>query len=157
MAAEHGYTLAQVVAVLAITSADAQLASNLRWTKEILLGEREAGRYPADQAPKVRGALSSRYPAQFVGGPKCSAFYKAIMGDTNALVLDRWAVAATGHRSKNVPRALRREVEQAYRSAASACGETVRAFQAITWIAVRETLPRKGALVVIPRLVDITA
>lgn len=157
MADEYGFTLAQVAAVLAITSVDAQLSTNLRWTEEILRGEREAGRYPADQAPKVRAALATRYPGRVVTGPKCSAFYRAIMGDTDSLVIDRWAVMAVGHKGKRIPAALRRELEVGYRAAAAACGETVRAFQAITWIAVRETTPKKGRLVVIPRLADITA
>lgn len=156
MADTYGRSVAQVAAVLAITSVDAQLATNLRWTEEILRGEREAGRYPADQAPKVRAALATRYPGRIVTGPKCSAFYRAIMGDTNSLVLDRWAQLALGHKRKHLPRAVRREFELAYRTAAAACSETVRAFQAITWIAVRETTPKKGHLVVIPRLVDIT-
>ena len=157
MAEQYGYTLAQVAAVLAITSVDAQLSANLRWTEEILRGEREAGRYPANQAPKVRAALATRYPGRHVTGPKCSAFYRAIMGDVDSLVIDRWAALACGHKGKRIPTALRRELEYSYRMAAQTCGETMRAFQAITWIAVRETTPKKGRLVVIPRLADITA
>jgi hypothetical protein len=156
MADTYHRPVAQVAAVLAITSVDVQLSTNLRWTEEILRGEREAGRYPASQAPKVRAALNTRYPGRFVSGPKCSAFYRAIMGDTDALVLDRWAALALGYKRKHLPRAVRREFEVAYRAAAAACGETVRAFQAITWITVRETTPKKGRLVVIPRLIDIT-
>ena len=156
MADTYERPLAQVVAVLAITSVDAQLSSNLRWTEQILRGERTAGRYPANQAPKVLAALASPRPGRHVTGPKCSAFYRAIMGDVDSLVLDRWAILAVGHKRKYLPRAVKRELELAYRLAAETCGETVRAFQAITWIAVRESTPKKGRLVVIPRLVDIT-
>lgn len=157
LADQYGHTLAQVAAVLAITSVDAQLTVNFRWTEEILRGEREAGRYPANQAPKVRAALASCRPGRFVSGPKVEPFYRAIMGDTDSLVLDRWAImTAVGNRRKHLPRAVREEIEYAYRSAASTCNETVRAFQAITWIAVRETTPKRGRFVVVPRLADIT-
>lgn len=158
LAATYDRPLAQVVAVLAITSVDAQLSLNFRWTEEILRGGREAGRYPANQVPKVRAALSTRYPGRFVSGPKCVPFYRAIMGDTDSLVLDRWAImTALGNRRKHLPRAVREEVEYAYRSAAATCGETVRAFQAITWITVREATPKRGRTVVIPKLTDITS
>lgn len=156
MADTHGYLLSQVVAVLAITSADAQLSSNLRWTEEILRGEREGGRYPNVQSPKIRAALQSPRPGRFVTGAKCRPFYEAIMGNTDALVVDRWAALAVGHQGKYMPRSFRQEIEHGYRSAAAACGETVRAFQAMVWIAVRETKPKRGHLVVVPRLVDIT-
>lgn len=154
LADEYGRKPAQVAAVLAITSVDAQLLTNIRWTEEILRGEREAGRYPAHQAPLVRAALSTRYPGRFVTGPKCSAFYAAIMGDTSALVIDRWAAAALGH-GPRLGNPVRRELDHAYRMAAALCGETVRAFQAIVWILVRESTPKAGGGV--PRLTDITS
>lgn len=142
MAREHGRPLSQVAAVLAITSPDAQLATNLRWTEEILRGERTAGRYPTDQAPKVAAALSSRRPGQHVTGPKVSAFYRAIMGDEDVLVVDRWAAFAAGSTKDYAPKAAaRRAIEAAYRQAATIVGESVRDFQAIVWIVCRENTP----------------
>lgn len=152
MANEHDRPLSQVAAVLAITSIDAQIVTNVRWTDEVLRGERKAGRYPTKQAPRIELALSTRYPGRFVNGPKCSAFYRAIMGDTNALVLDRWAARAAGydqsHKRRDLNKTVRRELEAAYREAARICGETVRAFQAIVWIVARESTSK--------RLADIT-
>lgn len=157
MAAEHDRPLAQAVAVFAITSANTTLLSNIRFTEQVLKGERMAGCYPTFQTPLVELALSTRYPGRFVPGPKCSAFYKAIMGDVDALVLDRWAARAAGldrpGRNDIYP-AARRQLDVAYREAAKLCGETVRAFQAITWIATRESTPNMRA--VIPRFADIT-
>lgn len=144
------------VAVFSIVSPAVQLSTALRWTEEILAGERRGGRFPNVQAPKIEAACSTRYPVTKVTGPKVNAFYRAIMGDTNALVLDRWAIHAAGYPKprSQVPRTLRRELEAAYRAAASLCGETVRAFQAITWIVARETTPTKAGWV--PKLVDVT-
>jgi hypothetical protein len=157
MAAEHNRPLAQAVAVFAITSANTTLLSNIRFTEQILRGERDFGCYPTIQRPLVEAALSTRYPGRFVRGPKCSAFYRAIMGDVDALVLDRWAARAASldrpGRNDIYP-STRRVLDTAYREAATFCGETVRAFQAITWIVIRESTPNvRGA---IPRFTDIT-
>lgn len=156
IANESDRPLSQAVAVFAITSIDAQLITNLRWTEEVLRGERKAGRYPAHQAPLIEGALQTTKPRRYVRGPKCSAFYRAVMGDTDVVVLDRWAARAAGYPNKHDLDRIttRRELERMYREAAHLCGETVRAFQAIVWIVVRESTPTKRAIV--PRLADIT-
>jgi hypothetical protein len=146
LARENERPLAQAVAVFAITSIDAQLRTNFRFTEGVLRGERRAGRYPTFQEPLIRSALATRYPGRFVRGPKCNAFYRAIMGETEALVLDRWSARAAGlqlgkRRDLNVT--IRRELDDAYREAARLCGESVRAFQAIVWIVTRESTPTK--------------
>lgn len=148
---------AQAAAVFAIVSPSAGVTTALRWTEEILAGERLGGRWPGTQVPAIERVLATTKPAKAVRGPKVSAFYRAIMGDPSALVIDRWAAYAGGHesREKNIPRALYREIEAAYRSAAAACGESVRAFQAIVWIVVREsTMTARG---IVPKLQDVTA
>lgn len=157
MAEENGRPTAQAVAVFAITSANTQLLANIHYTEAILRGERMYGCYPVVQTPLVTGALSTPRPKRFVTGPKCSAFYRAIMGDVNALVLDRWAARAAGveQMRRDISNPMRRVLDAAYREAAAACGETVRAFQAIVWIAVRESTPKTTG--VIPRLADITS
>jgi hypothetical protein len=156
IAAHNECPLSHAVAVFSIVSPAVQLSTALRWTEEILAGVREGGRFPNVQGPKIVAACSTRYPVFRVTGPKVNAFYRAIMGDVGALVLDRWAIHAAGYPKprSEVPRTLRMELEAAYRSAAAACGETVRAFQAITWIVCRETTPTKAGW--IPKLVDVT-
>lgn len=157
MAEEYNRPVAQAVAVLAITSANTQLVSNIRFTEAILKGERLFGCYPQNQTPLVKAVLSTRYPGRFVHGPKCSAFYKAIMGDADALVLDRWAARAAGLDQpgrNDIGIGVRRQLDTAYREAARICGESVRAFQAIAWIATRESTPNRRGI--IPQLLDIT-
>lgn len=156
IAARNECPLSHAVAVFTIVSPAAQLVTALRWTEEILAGERIGGRYPNAQAPRIEAATSTRYPVTRITGPKVNAFYRAIMGDTDALVLDRWAIRAAGHPNlySRVPRWLLRELDSGYRAAASACGETVRAFQAIVWIVCRETTPTTKGLV--PKLYDVT-
>lgn len=156
IAERNGCPLSHAVAVFSIVSPAAQLVTALRWTEEILAGEREGGRYPNRQAPKIEAACSTRYPVTRITGPKVNAFYRAIMGDRDALVLDRWAIRAAGDLTlySDIPRRIRAELDAAYRAAAAVCGETVRAFQAIVWIVCRETTPTTKGLV--PKLYDVT-
>ncbi len=150
---ETGYTLGQAAAVIAITSPDAQLSTNLDWARAILDGKRRAlldgtprrfaGRYPKDQLPKVCRVLMDRHrPGRHATGPKVSAFYRAIMGATDDLVVDRWASFAAGGAKDRAPSPReRRTIERAYRQVASEAGENLRDFQAIVWEQVRETTP----------------
>lgn len=158
IADKHERPLAQAVAVFCITSVAAQLQTNLRWTDEILSGTRTGGRWPNVQEPLVLGALSTRYPSRFVRGPKVSAFYRALMGDTSSLVIDRWAARAAGFdvssTKHTIPVRKQREIDEAYRQAAEACKERVRDFQAIVWIAKRETTPTSKGIV--PKLWDVS-
>lgn len=154
LAAQYDRPLSQVVAVFAITSVAAQLAANLRWTEECLQGLRTGGRYPNVQGPLVAGALSTRYPSRFCRGPKVSAFYRAIMGDPHVVVLDRWALRAAGWKRDDAPKGVRVQFEREYRDAAATAGEGVRNFQAIVWIALRESTPKSNG--VLPNLWDVT-
>lgn len=166
LAAETGHTVEQAVAVLAITSPGVYLKTNIRWTEEILRGEiATAGRFPNVNRPKIERVLAdAEYAAEYVRGPKVGPFFRAILGDRDALVLDRWAIhAATGwadredaHRKLTVK--TREAIEDAYRAAAKSVRMSVRDFQATVWIRVRETTPvtRRGKTLV-PKLADITA
>lgn len=157
IAEQTGATPAQATAVFAIVSPLVQVMTALQWTEVILRGERAYGCFEKNQGPKIEAVLASQRPKRHVKGPKVEAFYSALMGDTTALVIDRWAAYAAGQENRNrvIPLAVRREMDAAYRAAAAAVGETVRAFQAIVWIVVRETTPRSNGIV--PRYGDVTA
>lgn len=150
IASDTDTALDRVAAVMAITSPDAKLVQNIEWTRKAVEAKRNrqpltAGRYPADQTPKVQRALDQRRknPGEAVSGPKVSAFYRAIMGDDESLVIDRWAVeAAGGDRSKPPTRTQHAILTEAYQTAATTCGESVRDFQAIVWIQARESTAR---------------
>jgi hypothetical protein len=152
IAADTGLALDRVAAVMAITSPDAKLVQNIAWTRAACEAKARrrpltAGRYPADQLPKIARALDQRRPnpGQYVTGPKVSAFYRAIMGDDDCLVIDRWAAFAAGFDRMKPPSAGDRTViESAYRLAAFSVGESVRDFQAIVWIQTRESTVHKG-------------
>lgn len=165
LAIESGRTLEQVVAVLAITSPGAQLVTNLDWTRRVCTGEVEtAGRFPNTNREKLASVLADPDAAHaYVIGPKVGPFHRAILGGTDELVLDRWAIfAATGERGddsvgKVAGTKRRDEVDAAYRTLAKRIGWPVRDLQAAIWLQVRETTPsiRRGKSSLV-RLVDIT-
>lgn len=152
IAADTGIALDRVAAVMAITSPDAKLVQNIAWTRAACEAKARrrpltAGRYPGDQLPKIARALDQRRPnpGQYVTGPKVSAFFRAIMGDDDILVIDRWAAYAAGFDRQKPPNAGQRAIiESAYRLAAHAVGESVRDFQAIVWIQTRESTIHAG-------------
>jgi hypothetical protein len=145
IARDTSVEIERVAAVLAITSPEAKLVQNVEWTRAACENGTGHGRYPSDQRPKVYRALNDRLDraADAVSGPKVEAFYRAIMGDDDVLVIDRWAAFAAGEDRFKVPNARKRAaIEAAYRDAARQVGESVRDFQAIVWIVVRESTPR---------------
>ena len=158
LADDTGYTLEQAVAVLAVTSPRVQLRTNLDWTRLALesRGRETVGRYPNQMMPKIRAILADPAVAHaWATGPKCGAFYRAILGDPDALVLDVWATLA-GTGSRELDAATRKTLEAAYRAAAKRARQTVRDFQAAVWIAVRESTPN-GRTGTVHNLADITA
>ena len=150
-AEDSGYTLEQAAAVFAIVSPGAQLVSNFEWTRAALQsrGRAPVGRYPNAMAPKVRRALNDvDFARETVSGPKVSAFFAAVLGDVNALVLDRWALFAAAGAECQSPTVKQRDVfSAAYFRAAESKGETVSAFQASVWLQVRETTPNARGIV----------
>lgn len=145
LAERTGYTLEQAVAVLAITSQGTILAQNLRYAHEALesRGAARVGRFPNQMAPKIAAVLADPdYAAEYVTGPKVGAFHRAILGDTSALVIDRWATAAGNvFRAQELPERTRRALDTAYRQLARKVRRNVRDLQAQVWIAVRESTP----------------
>jgi hypothetical protein len=66
---------------------------------------------------------------------KCAPFYEAIMGDTDAVVVDVHVRRTLGL-AQSHPAAIRR-AQAAITNAANACGLTPRTAQAILWIQAR--------------------
>jgi hypothetical protein len=159
LAAETGYLTEQAVAVMAITSRAAHLTNNIRWTEIALRtnGTTPVGRFPNVMTPLVQAVLDNPLAIPVcVSGPKVEQFYRAIMGDEDAVVLDRWALFAAGHgygKRAPDPGPTWRAIEDAYRRAARIVGVAVRDFQAIIWIAIREST--KTQLGIVPRLSNI--
>lgn len=136
-----GTPLRRVVATAAITSPDAQLSTNLAWTRTACetRGAALVGRYPNAMAAKYRPILQgSSRPVDTVGGDKVTNFYRAILGDDDAVVLDRHALRAAGHGRDTATPLQYARIANEYRTAAALVGESPRDFQAIVWVVLRE-------------------
>ena len=72
-------------------------------------------------------------------GPKTGAFYRNIVGDMDAVCVDRWAArAATGDAAIiSFGRARYARIERAYQRAARALGMSPRDLQAAVWVHTR--------------------
>ncbi len=160
LAVETGYLTEQAAAVMAITSRATHLTTNIQWTEIALRsgGATPVGRFPNVMVPMVQMVLEnpSNIPV-CVSGPKVEAFYRAIMGDETAVVLDRWALLAAGHdygKRAPDPGPVWRSIEEAYRRAAKRVNIAARDFQAVIWIAVREsTATSRGVIPNLPNIV----
>ncbi len=155
IARETGTPLRRVVATMAITSPDAQLRTNVAWTETACAshGTARVGRYPNTAHKRYGPVLTGDVtPSAACSGDKVKNFYAAILGNVDAVVLDRWALRNAGHHRDNATPLQYARIANLYRDAASLVDEEPRAFQAILWIVARERHSRNGYPV---RLADI--
>lgn len=97
------------------------------------------------QSQAVRIALGES-PWDVLKGPKIRAFAAAILGDKNAVVVDRWAYrVATRREYKGLTPHQYVRLALAYVRAADKLGEDPRTVQAATWVAAREAAERRSA------------
>jgi hypothetical protein len=89
--------------------------------------------YPRNVEKAVRIWEGER-PLDVLGGPKVTAFYRAIMGDAGAAVIDVWMWRAMGIPVASIPY---EDAAQALRCAAEEAGVSVSMFQALVWKQIR--------------------
>lgn len=133
LARKHGVTLATAAGVIAA------LSPRIRWGTNVLgadmiLGGSDSGPGFNTNVEKACRIRDGEKPLSVLGGPKVRAFYRAIMGDKDAAVIDVWMWRAIGVAPGSVPY---HKAEEALRSAANRCGVSVSDFQAIVWTQVR--------------------
>ena len=84
---------------------------------------------------KAEAILGGEDPRDVLSGPKVTAFYSALMGDANAVTIDRhiyslaYGVDPPWQTAKRI-----RMVDAAYKATAALLGYTPRETQAITWL-----------------------
>jgi len=139
--AEHGLAPRRVAAVMAVTSPRARWSTNLAATA-MLCAEHKAGTYSYSynilgaSATKGVRVLESRYYSNVISGPKVSAFYDAICGDTDSVTVDSIMSKAAGY-SSDVSDRIREEVVQACWMIGDVFGVSPRDAQAAVWVAYR--------------------
>lgn len=136
LAAAHGVAHATAAGIVAA------LSPRMPWARNITeAGNLLAGRTCAALGVSVRKAErihAGEDPAAVLAtGPKTLAFWRALCGDLDAVVLDVWMLRAFGHDRDTVTpyqyRLLSETVRQTARSVACAPAT----FQAIVWCAIR--------------------
>jgi len=153
LAGEYGVSLSTVAGVIAALSPRVHWADNVKGAETVLHraaypdvfgpgGELEGlGRgvpgFGANIA-KAERIAAGEAPLRVLGGDKVRAFYRAIMGDSDAAVVDMWMLRAIGEpaHAKLTTRQYA-AVAEALRAAAREAGIDTADFQAVVWTYVR--------------------
>lgn len=147
MADTYGVTVEQAAAVIAHLSPQLGWEENLAAAYELL----ETGNAHAvlgSSIERARVAMLATAPAETFGpdAHKTRAFYANILGDTDVVTVDRWAVrVAVGVYDADTQKRFARvgsydAIAHAYRIAAARRGVEPSDMQAITWVVARSTL-----------------
>lgn len=134
---DYAVTLSQGAGIIAALSPQVQWDVNLRLARQVAEhGEVNEGclRQSADKAWRI---WHGERPLRVLGGMKTRAFYRAIMGDDDSVVIDTWMLYAVGWPNRSVTAKQYLRVAAALAEAAEFVGEANATFQAIVWTHVR--------------------
>lgn len=128
-----------VVRVMALLSPRVSWKWCITWTREMVEAYVAGRPIPAVSTMGNRmKAWSELHGEPALSGQKVTAFAAAILGDTEAVVIDSWVLRSVGLKPESkVTRFRQRWITDAYTQAASLAGETPRDMQAIVWCAIR--------------------
>lgn len=142
VSAEFRVSLETVAGIVSVLSPMTEWSLNKRRARAVLAGA-NSGMLNAAKAVAIRDGAD---PTTVVCGRKVTAFYRAILGDTGAIVIDRHAFdVAVGGRTNGDTRKVLERVGQyalfseAYYRAATELGEAPAVVQAVTWTVHRST------------------
>jgi len=136
LARSNNTTYKRAAGVMAALSPRCRWSQNLKladdclqrkWPRTLPLSRRRAMKI-------ARGAE----PLEILGGPKTIAFYKAFMGDTEAIVLDSWMLRAANHTISPTPLQYIRLAKKLRRTATK-LGLPPLHFQSIIWCKERKS------------------
>ena len=143
MAQTYGVTRDAAAGVVAVLSPRSRWSTNLQWAEAILAArgnpEAPAVSTTANRA-KAWSIANGADPETVVNGPKVSAFWANLRGDSSYVTVDVWAARAAGipmAEGEYLTRTDMRELQAAYRQAAERRGIPVAHLQAVVWVAVR--------------------
>jgi len=131
-----GVSLSTAAGVLAAVSPRLRWSSNVAVAEALCAGKPVTGVFRANLA-KAERILEGNRPLAVLGGDKVRAFYRAIMGDPDAVVLDVWMMRAAGWTKASLSSREYEALSEALRSAAARVGLDPADFQAVVWTHVR--------------------
>lgn len=136
MARQYGVSNATAAGVIAAISPRLTWKYNVRAAGMLLARQAHVpGVFKASLA-KARRILDGERPLKVLSGPKVRAFYRALMGDESAAVVDVWTARAAGISPEQASRQYD-DVATALTLAALAARTTVARLQATAWVQVR--------------------
>jgi hypothetical protein len=136
LAKTHGVHLSVAAGVLAAVSPRIRWSSNIEVADALLAGREVVGIFNANRV-KAERIIAGERPLAVLGGDKVRAFYRAIMGDPDAVVLDVWMMRAAGWTKASLTPREYEELSRALRNAAERVGLDPADFQAVVWSHVR--------------------
>lgn len=136
LAQKHGVYTSTAAGVIAALSPRMRWASNVALADAVLGGEEVVGVFARNLA-KARRIADGESPGQVLGGPKVTAFYRAIMGDQESAVVDVWMYRAADIDPKTATKKDYELVADALRKGAAYIGIATADFQAVIWTHVR--------------------
>lgn len=131
-----GVTKAQAAGVIAAISPRMRWSANVNLAERICSGEQVTGVFGSNLA-KAHRIMAGERPLDVLGGDKVRAFYRAIMGDSDAVVIDVWMLRAVEWEKKTITSREYEHVADCLREAAESVGVDPADFQAIVWTQVR--------------------
>jgi len=134
LAKRYNVTVEQAAGIIAVLSQRQRWERNLLLARDCLAGERLVGIF-GHQRDKAQRMRKGEHPLEVLRGPKIIAFYRAIMGDGEAIVLDTWMLHAMGYGRVTVKQYD--TLADRLRTQAADVGTTPSAFQAVCWVQVR--------------------
>jgi hypothetical protein len=135
MARTAGVTVATAAGVVAALSPRLHWSRNITAARVVLAGERPSGVFSASLRKAERIYKGAR-PLSVLSGLKVRAFYRALMGDDRAAVIDTWVLHAVGWAHKVTDRVYA-AIARALMLAAKRVHRSVVELQAAVWVAVR--------------------
>lgn len=135
IARSSGHTLATTCGVIAALSPRLGWTHNVNAARAMCEGRATTGIFKASRA-KAEAILRGERPLRVLRGPKVRAFYRALMGDETAAVIDVWTARVAGVRPDHVTRRYD-EIAAALARGAAMVGTTTARLQATAWVAER--------------------
>lgn len=137
MARESGTTRQVAAGVVAALSPRLHWCRNVTMARNLLTGKPVTGVFAASLT-KARRIIRGSRPLVVLGGNKVRAFYKALLGDTGAAVIDVWLLKASGLApGTRVTDAVYHQISSHLAALAQRLGITVASLQATIWVSVR--------------------
>lgn len=136
LARRYDCTVSRAAGVIAALSPRLTWTYNVTAAEAVLAGDRKVpGVFRASLA-KARMIQEGARPLDVLRGPKVRAFYRALMGDRDAAVVDVWTARAAGVQDAPNEREYA-QVAQALRMGADEVGVSTSELQAAVWVAIR--------------------